>query len=72
MDLRCRRKACKNQPSVNPAIKLKNIRSELDIDARQNRKAISTTATFCATKTAARLERSSISNSLKEGVRNFV
>jgi len=50
-----------DQPKANPINNAKNINDALDIEALQNRKPISTTATFCATKTTARLESISTS-----------
>ena len=50
-----------DQPKTNPINNAKNINNELDIEALQNRKPISTTATFCAINTTARLESKSTS-----------
>lgn len=48
-----------------PVANVKNIKSELDIDVRHDRKSISTGVTFCATNIAARLASTSINSSLK-------
>jgi hypothetical protein len=43
---------------------VKKISNALEIEALQNKKLISTAATFCATKTTARVERTSNSANL--------
>jgi hypothetical protein len=54
-----------DQPKTNPINNVKNINNALDIEALQNRNPISTTATFCAMKTTARLESKSTSVSFE-------